>query len=60
MTDIYVLGAAVGTKKSFIISMCGQYRVSGVGTVRAYAQQIVITADNDKWRIAVDNFRTQK
>lgn len=56
-----VPGIAVGAKKSFIITIAGQYRISGVGTVTQFTHRIVITADNDnKWRIATDTFRSQK
>jgi len=49
--------AAVGNRKTLIIKTSGRYRASG--EVRAFTQQIIITADGDKWRIAADDFRSQ-
>ncbi|CAL8108171.1 unnamed protein product [Orchesella dallaii] len=49
---------AVGPRKTFIIKTAGVYRVSGPGSQKQFSQDIVLTTEGDKWRIASDTFRT--
>ncbi|ODM98500.1 NTF2-related export protein 2 [Orchesella cincta] len=50
---------AVGSRKTFFIKAAGLYRVSGPGSQKQFTQDIVLTADGNKYKIAVDTFRTK-
>ncbi|CAL8119220.1 unnamed protein product [Orchesella dallaii] len=49
---------AVGPRKAYFIKIAGMYRVSGPGCQKQFSQDIIVTAEGDKWRIASDIFRT--
>ncbi|ODM87591.1 NTF2-related export protein 1 [Orchesella cincta] len=50
---------AVGSKKTFFIKAAGLYRISGPGSQKQFTQDIVLVAEGDKYKIAVDTFRTK-
>ncbi|CAL8104867.1 unnamed protein product [Orchesella dallaii] len=49
---------AVGQQKSFLVNVGGSYRISGSGS-KSFSQTFVVTAEEGKWKVASDLFRTQ-
>ncbi|KAH8400412.1 hypothetical protein KR215_011686, partial [Drosophila sulfurigaster] len=54
-----ILDAAVGNQTTYIILASGSVKYSDQA-VRNFQQSFVITAENDKWKIASDCYRLQE